>query len=295
MDGAKIKGTASGFLGLMEDPSGPSQWPLSVEEFVRGGHLQLSDVVLSRHPSALSWLIRHATKGNFSHAAMVMLTPRWQLGWQSTYLIESVFSGVEITDLIDYFSYKGLSVAVKRLNTPWFAEPVRRRVRGRMLDDIKAKYNFPLMLAMAEGLWWSLESRVRGHKRAVIHREEAGMRSPPNEFICSGFVQRGFAEGICEFIQDGRLPAEALKRVIFDRDLATLLPDDWAPFTIDERKRIVAEFVDEFRDSLLGTTPKDIEVSEKFEWVYVLTGGEVYPVSTYKEVCDLLKITPFPG
>lgn len=283
-------------LRLMEAKPATDTWPMPVDQFLARDYLGHADVLMTvRKGNLLSWLIRTATKGNFSHAALVFITPNYQYGWQSTYLIESVFSGVEVTDLRDYFKYRGIKVAIQRSRHAWLSDEIAKRVRGRTLGDIKAKYNFPLMIAMAEGLWFSLESMVQGHKRTVLRRERKGGRASPNEFICSGFVQRGFVLGIAEFIRNGQLPASALREVIFDRDLASLLPKDWSQHSPAEQVKIVDEFIEEFTDELLSATPRDLETSTELDWVYVMADGVVHPVTSYREVCELMELKAFPG
>lgn len=283
-------------LGLLEPKPVQETWPMPVDEFLMRNYLQHADVLMTvRKGHLLSWLIRRATKGNFSHAAMVFITPNLTYGWQSTYVIESVFSGVEVTDLRDYFHYRGIKVAIQRLKHPWFTDEIARRVRGRMLSDIKAKYNFPLMIAMAEGLWFSLESIVQGHKRTVLRRAKPGHRAAPNEFICSGFVQRGFVLGVAEFIREGKLPPTVLRQIIFDRNLAEVMPEDWSMYSPDEQIKIVDAFVEQFSDELLAATPRDIEVTPELSWVYVMADGVVHPVSTYREVVDLMGLRAFPA
>lgn len=287
----------SAFMQLFEAgpanaPAQPDNWPMPVEQFVLGRHLSWGDVALSRNEyNPLSWLIRHATDANFAHAAMVFLEPNWQVGWQSTYLIESVFAGVEVTDIKDYFKHPRLSVAVRRLNHPWFSDRMRRRVRGRMLDDIKAEYAFSTLFGLGRQLLFGFESAARGHKQAVKRRLQRGINSP-KEFICSGFIQRGYAQGIQEFIVKGDLEPTALKHVIFDPDLAAMLPDDWGEFTRAEAVEIIGDYLDAFQDELWATTPRDIEINQSFDWVYVITGGYAYQVSSYQDVCRLLRIQP---
>lgn len=288
--------SAHPLLALMQRKPAESTWPMPVEEFLSRNYLRHSDVLMTtRKGNLLSWLIRRATKGNFSHAALVFITPNLTYGWQSTYLIESVFSGVEVTDLRDYFKYRGMKVAIQRLKHDWFTDEIAKRVRGRMLGDIKGKYNFPLMIAMAEGLWFSVESMVQGYKRNVVRRSQPGHRAAPNEFICTGFVQRGFVLGIAEFIRSGQLKPDMLRQVIFDRNLASLLPADWSQHSPEEQIRIVDEFIEQFSDELLSVTPRDFETTTELEWRYVMVGGVVHPVSSYREVMELLELDGYPA
>jgi hypothetical protein len=279
----------------VDAPPQPENWPMPLDQFLIEGHMHWADICLSRNEyNPLSWLIRYATHSNFAHVALVFLRPRLEFGWQSTYVIESVFSGIEITNMHEYFKHPRLSVAVRRLNRPWFEDEIRRRVRGRMLDDIKADYAFRTLVGLGRQFLFGLESATRGHKRAVVRRTQQDKKSA-NEFICSGFIQRGYTQAIYEFIRDGKLPPEALRDVVFDRNLATILPDDWSQFTVAEATDIVREYLDAFSAELLAVTPRDLETHPGLDWVYVITGGKAYKVSSYKDVCDIMKITPFPG
>lgn len=273
-------------------PAGTGAFPMPVADFIAADYLRWSDIVLTRREwTPVSWLIRYASRANFAHVALVFLTPKWQLGWHSTYLIESVFSGVEVTDLADYSKYSRLSLAVKRINHGWFDEQVRKRVRGRMLDDIKAEYAFSMLFGLGRQLLFGVESAVRGHKQTVVRRREMNRKSA-KEFICSGFIQRGYAQGVYEFIRDGLVPTSAFKDVIFDRNLAAMLPDDWSEFTPAEQVEILAEYLDAFQDHLFAVTPRDIETHAASDWVYVLHNGLAYEVSSYEEVCAILEIKP---
>lgn len=293
-------GAPRGLFGFLANPTAGADaapestgtFPMPVADFIAADYLRWSDIVLTRREwTPLSWLIRYATRSNFAHAALVFLTPKWQLGWRSTYIIESVFSGVEVTDLADYSKYSRLSLAVKRVNHGWFDDRVRKRVRGRMLDDIKAEYAFSTLFGLGRQFVFGVESAVRGHKQTVLRRRELNKRAA-KEFICSGFIQRGYAQGVYEFIRDGVVPTSAFKDIIFDRTIASMLPDDWSEFTPAEQADIVAEFIDAFQDHLFAVTPRDIETHAASDWIYVLHDGLAYEVSSYDEVCAILKMKP---
>jgi hypothetical protein len=291
---SQLNFTVRRFLGLVPAaaPKTDGDWPMPVAEFIQRDTLAFSDIVMTRKEyNFMSWLIRVATKSNFAHVALVFLVPQWQHGWQSTFLIESVFSGTEVTDLSEYFKHKRLAIAVKRLNRPWFTEEVGRRVRGRMLDDIKAEYAFSTLIGLGRQLLFGVEGAVRGHKRAVARRQESGSAAP-KEYICSGFMQMGFVRGVMEFIREGKVPAEALRDVIFDKNLARMLPIDWSEFTRAEQIDILDEFIKAFEDQLMAVTPLDIETSGAFEWAYVAKDGLVHPVKTYEDVCRIMGIRP---
>ena len=47
-------------------------------------------------------------------------------------------SGVDLTNLRDYIADKSAFIAIKRFKQPWFDEAKQSRVRGLLLDKIKA-------------------------------------------------------------------------------------------------------------------------------------------------------------
>jgi hypothetical protein len=266
--------------------------PVPIKDFLDSGGLRCADVLLSRNEwNLMSWLIRTATDANFAHAALVFLRPESGEGWRSTYVIESVFSGVEVTDIHDYFKHPRLSVAIKRLNRDWFEEAMQRRVRGRMLDDIKAEYDFTTMFRLGRQALFGMQRMMLGHKRAVMRREAKGLDAP-KEFICSGFMQRGYANAFVEFARYGHVPAAGFRDIIFDAEVAKHLPVGGLAALDADRDRIFADFVARHERELLAVTPRDIELHEAFDWTYVLTGGKAHPVTGYAEVCELLKCKP---
>ncbi|MFM9943473.1 MAG: hypothetical protein ACKVP7_28745 [Hyphomicrobiaceae bacterium] len=267
--------------------------PLSIKEFLDVGYLQCADVILARNEWSLSsWIIRQATDSNFAHAAMIFLQPERPYGWRSTYLIESVFAGVDVTDLDDYFTLPRASVAVKRLNRDWFDDALRRRVRSRMLDDIKAEYDFPTMLRLGRQALFGVQRMLLGHKRAVLRRHAKGLDAP-KEFICSGFIQSGYVRAFTQLVGEGRVPASGFGDVIFDAEIRKRLRLDDSGRAEADRAQEVQRLVGQVQSELLAVTPRDIELHEAFDWVYVLTGGKAYPVhGGYAEVCELLQCRP---
>lgn len=269
----------------------PPTGPIPIQALLAGGHLRCSDIMLTRneyHP--MSWLIRVATDANFAHAGLVFLRPEPGEGWRSTFLIESVFGGVDVTDLADYFAYPRLSVAIKRLERPWFGDRLQRRVRARMLDEIDAEYDYSTMFRLGRNALFGVQRMVLGHKRA-LGRRMAKELTPPKEFICTGFIQRGFAATVGEEIARGVLPPEALADVVFDRAVREVLPAPHALVSGD-RNMSPPEVLRRLEPELLAVTPRDIELAEAFRWVWVLKGDMAHPVSSYGEVCELLRMRP---
>lgn len=262
-------------LPLLKDVPAVDHWPMPVKDFLANAdrHLQRSDVVLCRGQSLFSRSIRWATKSPFSHAALVFLIPQFDAGFRNTFLIESVPNGVDVTDLRHYVVDRAgdYDVVVRRLDQPWFTEDVQRTVRGRMLDFIKADYDFATVWTIAKSVFerilFGIHARVSGLENA-LRAAHAKDKLAPAQFICSGFVQYGMAATVRQLVEDGKLPASCIEAVLFHPGLT----------------------VDSDVDALLSTTPEDIAATDKLQWMYVFTKKQVHRVATRAEVDRLLGV-----
>jgi hypothetical protein len=240
-------------------------FPMTVAQFLRHADtlLMRSDVVLSRSRTLSSWLIRFGTGGFFSHAALVFLVPKPEDGFYNTFLLESVSSGVGLANLRDYLDRRHghNDLVIRRLDAPWFDDRMRTQVRGLMLDHVKASYDYGRVFRIALSVLFGLQlgwSRVaRGGKASMedavkkTHHRKA--RWVPPQFICSGFVQYGFAKAAMR-------ARKSVRRVLF-RD--GLEPSDMS--------------------GILAVTPEDIATTDKLDWLYAITGGLVHRVTSYDE------------
>lgn len=261
-------------LPLLKDVPAADKWPMPVETFLASAdrHLRRSDIVLCRGKKSLfSKLISWATKSQYSHAALVFLIPQFDAGFRNTFLIESVPSGVDITDLRHYVvdHADAYDVVVRRLDRDWFTEDVQRLVCGRMLDFIKADYDFATIWTLAKSVFdrivFGIQVRVSGLEK-TLRKTHDKQKLAPAQFICSGFVQYGMAETVRRLVDEGELPPACLDAVLFRPGLT---PD--------------ADV-----DALLSTTPQDIAATDKLDWLYVFVKKQVYRVSTQAEVNRLL-------
>ena len=260
----------------------PPKFPMPVKEFLeREDVLKRSDVMLSRHKKALfSKLIMWGTKSLFSHAALVFVIPFKEEGFANTFIIESIGDGIDITNLDYYLVEHGedYDVGFKRLESEWFSgkegKNIRKAVRGRMLDFIKAKYDMGTNIQIAKMIIrkfiFGMSARIRGFPEAVerVHEKK---QLVPSQFICSGFVQYGYFDEIKRLIDKGKLEHNKLEEVLFSPGLSP---------NMDPEKRTKL---------LLSTTPHDIAVTDKLQWKYFIKHGMVYEVSSLKEVEALIK------
>jgi len=262
----------------------PEVWPMPVEDFLAGNYLERADVVLTRRDWDLaSWAIRWATKSQFSHAAMVFTGPQFESGYTNTFVIEAGTSGVDLTNLRDYIADKNSFLAIKRFKGDWFDESKQSRVRGLLLDEIKAGYNYWAVGQIARNLWFGVQ-RSLGGTEAVQTIEERD-RDAPKVYICSGLVQIGFVEAILEYIKSDQLPPSTLKEVVFHTVAATRLPDkaDWAYFESEDAKTTAVKFRDRYFAALESVTPEDLAQSDNLEWLYFIKDGLVYKVDSYEQ------------
>ena len=241
------------------------RFPISVETFLKHADVLLkrSDVILSRSPTFMSWLIRAGTGGFFSHAALVFLVPKPDDGFDGTFVLESISAGVGLANLRDYIDRKrGHSdIVIRRLEAPWFDDALRAQVRGRMLNHLKAPYDygrvFRLTLSFLFGLQLGYSRMAKGKDESMEDAVEKTSRRKarwvPPQFICSGFVQYGFAEAL-------RRRRLSVRHVLFRPDLD---PDD--------------------RQAFLAVTPEDIATTDKLTWLYAITRGKVHRVATYDQ------------
>lgn len=262
-------------LPLLKDVPPVDVWPMPVADFLANAdrHLRRSDIVLCRGKKSLfSRLIRWATKSQYSHAALIFLIPQFDAGFRNTFLIESVPNGVDVTDLRHYVVDRAddYDVVIRRLDQPWFTEDAQRLVRGRMLDFIKADYDFATIWTMAKSVFqrivFGIQTRVSGLEKA-LRSAHAKDRLAPAQFICSGFVQYGMAATVRQLVEDGKLPASCIDSVLFRPGLS---PDADA-------------------DALLSATPEDIAATDKLQWLYVFIKKQVHRVATRAEVDRLLR------
>jgi hypothetical protein len=266
-------------------------WPMPVEDFLAGKYLERADVVLTRRAwDVASWAIRWATNSPFSHSAMVFTGPQFESGYTSTFVIEAGTGGVDLTNLRDYIADKSAFIAIKRFRKEWFDEPKQSRVRGLLLDKIKASYNYWAIGSIVRSLWFGVERSVTGERDAVRNFRERNWDAP-NEFICSGLVQVGFVEAAIEYIKAGQLPASALNEVVFEPEAATRLPaqEDWSYLDDETSKTTAVLFRKQNFDALQSVTPENLAASDKLEWLYFIKNGMVYKVASYDEVRKLIE------
>lgn len=268
-------------------------WPKKVDDFLAGEYLQKADVMLEQRWSGdvPAWIIRWATNSQFSHAALVYTAPPYDSGVSNTFVIEAGTKGVDLTKLTDYVHDSRVNfIAIKRLKPqPWFDTSRQSRVRGLLLDKIKAHYDYWTVWQIVRQIWFGVQEKVRSRQK-TIEAYRVYDWTPPNEFICSGLVQIGFVEMMVEAIKNGQISPEALRDVVFTKSAEQYLPirGMWANLG-DEQKETAAIFRQLLNDELYSVTPEDLAQTEKLDWMFLIKGDKVYKIASYNDLLKLLR------
>ncbi len=291
-----LNSTPKPSVGSAGAPNKPESWPMPLEQFLAGNYLDRSDIILTRRNWDLSsTIIRWATDSPFSHAALVFNRPGQEPGIGNTFVIEAGTSGVDLTNLRDYANDKSSFIAIKRFKGTWFDEAKQARVRGLLLDKIKASYNFWAVGRIARTLWFGVQNKITKETGTKSQREQTLEKykdkewTAPSEFICSGLVQIGFVETVLEYIKRGELPPSALNDVVFHRGAQRWLPDQKGWDALGAGGKDSAAFFEQQNyQALESVTPDDLAKSRKLEWLYLIRDGKVHKVRTYAEVMFLI-------
>lgn len=273
-----------------EMAAAPEQWPMKIDEFLAKEYLTRSDIILTRRDYDLtSFVIRWATDSPYSHAALVFNRPRQETGISNTFVIEAGSSGVDLTNLRDYISDKSSFIAIKRFKKEWFSEEMQGRVRGVLLDKIKASYNYYAIGRIARTLWFGVQHAARRDNERTMEAYKQNEWTPPSEFICSGLVQIGFVETALEKIKAGELPPSALRDVVFLQRQRRWLPTEQGFKRLGNKARgTAAQFRTQNLAALESITPEDLARSDKLDWMYLIRHGMVYKVTSYDEAQGLI-------
>ena len=250
-----------------------------MQALVEGDRLERVDVMLSRSKgSLLGWLIRLGTGSYWNHAFLIYVIRSAEQGYNTTFIIESGGSGIDIHNIAHYFERpKKYDVGVKRLEADWFQSDklqYGRKIRGFALQEIDDKYDHKLILSIARRIlrqiilavlypWQRLKKNPE--QRRVHVPRVIGMDI--NAYICSGFVQWAYYQGIGRLFKEKNLDQSQLQDIIFNPRLTG---------QVTEAK-------------LLSTTPADLANSRKLSWKYVIKNGVVWEASDEEEVGKILR------
>jgi Permuted papain-like amidase enzyme, YaeF/YiiX, C92 family len=231
----------------------PPKFPMRVSDFLARADLYLDrgDIILTRGNYLSSRAIRWIIGSFFSHAALVFLLPQPDNGFNNTFILESMPTGIGLAKLKSYIGGQNPSedVAILRMKGKGIDEAYFKQVGALMLDYVKTSYDFGRAINLGLSLFFSLQRKFSRKGRAYSPLKHW----VPSQFICSGFIQYGFVEALR---RKGLDPAQ----VIFKNDLS-----------------------ENDRDGLLAISPEDIANSDKPDWLYAIRRGWVYEVKSLME------------
>jgi Permuted papain-like amidase enzyme, YaeF/YiiX, C92 family len=231
----------------------PPKFPMRVSDFLARADLYLDrgDIILTRGNYLSSRAIRWIIGSFFSHAALVFLLPQPDNGFNNTFILESMPTGIGLAKLKSYIGGQNPSedLAILRLKGKGIDEAYFKQVGALMLDYVKTSYDFGRAINLGLSLFFSLQRKFSRKGRAYSPLKHW----VPSQFICSGFIQYGFVEALR---RKGLDPVQ----VIFKNDLS-----------------------ENDRDGLLAISPEDIANSDKPDWLYAIRRGWVYEVQSFAE------------
>jgi Permuted papain-like amidase enzyme, YaeF/YiiX, C92 family len=234
------------------------KFPMRVSDFLTRAdrYLDRGDIILTRGNYLSSRVIRWIIGSFFSHAAMVFLLPQQDNGFNNTFMLESMPTGIGLAKLKSYIGGQNPSedVAILRMEGEGINEAYFKQVGALMLDYVKTSYDFGRAINLGLSLFFSLRRKWSPKGRSYSSLKQW----VPSQFICSGFIQYGFVEALR---RKGIDPTQ----VIFKQSLS---PND--------------------RDGLLAISPEDIAKSNKPKWLYAIRRGWVYEVKSFDEAQSVI-------
>jgi hypothetical protein len=256
----------------------------AMEELVTAGKLKRVDVLVTRSKGGLlGWLIRFGTGSYWNHALMIYTIRSPEDGYDTTFIIESGGAGIDMHNISHYFERPNrYDVGIKRFEAEWFENDIemgglrfRRKVRGFALSEIDDKYDYKLILGIVRRITRQLVlaflfpwQRRKPPEKRRIYTPKFLKRLNVNAYICSGFVQWSYYQGVSKAIEEYGEEDSRIQEVMFNPRLAGSVTED----------------------ELLSTTPADLANSANLAWKYIIKDGVVWEVSSQKDVDSILHV-----
>jgi hypothetical protein len=236
----------------------PPHFPMRVNDFLAQADffLDRGDIILTRGNYLSSKAIRLIIGSFFSHAALVFLLPQPENGFNNTFILESMPTGIGLAKFKSYIGGQNPTedVAILRMQGVGLDETYFKQVGALMLDYVKTSYDFGRAINLGLSLFFSMRRKWsrRGRQFSIVKHWV------PSQFICSGFIQYGFVEALR---RKGIDPSP----VIFNKDISA---ND--------------------REGLLAVSPEDIAKSGIPKWLYATKRGWVYKVNNFDEAKKII-------
>lgn len=265
----------------------------AMKELVEGGKLKRADILLTHTKgSLLGALIRFGTGSYWNHALMIYAIRDINQGYNTTFIIESGGSGIDVHNIAHYLEKQDkYDVAVKRFEAPWFQDDTdsgglryRRKVRGFALQEIDDKYDHKMIISIATrilrqivmGVLFPLQRIKPPEKRRLKKPSFAGVNV--RAYICSGFVQWAYYQAVSQVLDEDKQDKSPVPE-----------KDDLVKSRLDEIVFNPEKSAPDMENLLLSTTPADLANCDKLTWKYVIIDGDIKPVSTPEDVEDFIK------
>jgi hypothetical protein len=238
--------------------------------------LEAADILLIHTKRSLwGWIIRRGTHCYWNHALIVYSPGNPEICYNDTLVVDAKTGGtIEMDHLKKYLARKDkYDVAVKRLEVDWFRDntqscelEIRDRICNIARKEIAVKFNSKLSelanqtIRQATIILRFLRNKIFGKKKSPklpwnVHPRQI------KAFTCGGFVQWCYYKGVSQLIKEHRLDKSKPKDVVFNA----------------RAKKKITPY------ELLTTTPADIANCTDLSWKYIIKGGLIREISSYKE------------
>ena len=277
-----------------------------------GPHLRVADVVLRANMKAteiFSSLIRFATNSAWSHSALLYLINDPPQGFDNTFLVEAMTTGVRVASWRDeVIPPEQFTVGLRRLNVDWYKETARdvakrdaedpedvigigylRHVRGLALDQINGLYNQNTVDELTALYIERISTQYHIPLLSKLANDVANYFKQKDDavlrFICSGLVQYSFFEALRQrIINDMKDYSDSamsnlsnLHRVIYHPDPDGIIAD-YVQQVQAGKLDISAAVPGAVLDLIKTTTPADINNTSNLDWRYVIRNGWIWQI-----------------
>ncbi len=172
-------------------------------------NLQIADIILVHGERAFYRAIQRRSNSYWNHVAVVLQTPKPELGIRGAFIIGAIDSGIEVHRLRKYSEdMEKFDIGVKRF--PGLTEEMRKQVLSYMINKVDAPYDYMRLLGYVfEGvLKFFLPKKIFKKVRRFL------ISAQPNAFVCSTFIQHAFFESVPNKMQSKTFAREHVQRLL---------------------------------------------------------------------------------
>ncbi len=280
--------------------------------------LRVSDILLRTNldpREIFSQLIRLATNSHWSHNALLYLLNDPVQGFDNTFLVEAMTTGVRVASLRNEIEPpEQFNVGIRRLLLDWYIETPQevaqhntsdledthgiaflRHVRGMAVDQINGLYSHNVVNELASLYIERISKRYHVPLVGALADDFARLfekwdESPESiqtvtRFICSGLVQYSYFAALRRRIinaMDGARDVAMsnlsnMQHIIFRPDPEGIVPDYIQQVQTGKLKLSDALPV-QVSNFLKTTTPADFNNSTNLAWCYIIFKGTVWQI-----------------